>query len=96
MLSGRIASDLAIIVVVCVISIFLFPVAQGPYSAIHGPVTALQAVRAAIRVRLSIVAAAFRRAPLLTWFFMFCPGIRLAGSDFDFSVWDECLSILRC
>ena len=43
--------QLAALTTVCVIGLFLFPTSVGPYSAVHGPVTALQAMRAAIRLR---------------------------------------------
>jgi hypothetical protein len=51
----RTGSPLALVVVLCVLTVFLFPAASGPYSAIHGPVTALLAMRSAARVRLTIV-----------------------------------------
>jgi hypothetical protein len=53
--------ELAVLAMISIICIFLFPVAQGPYSAIHGPVTALQAIRSAARVKLSMIAAALSR-----------------------------------
>jgi hypothetical protein len=49
---------LAIVTMLCVVGIFLFPVAVGPYSAVHGPVTALLAVRTAMKLRLAIALAA--------------------------------------
>ncbi len=54
---GRIACALAVLAVVCVLGIFFFPVMNGPgpYSAVHGPVTALLSVRAAVRLRMIIV-----------------------------------------
>ncbi|MGA3212015.1 MAG: hypothetical protein ABSD20_11975 [Terriglobales bacterium] len=39
-------SEFAIVAMLCVAAIFLFPAMQGPYSAVHGPVTALLSVRA--------------------------------------------------
>jgi hypothetical protein len=48
---------LAVIAVVSVLAIFFFPAMQGPYPAVHGPVTALLAVRAANRLRISIMRA---------------------------------------
>ena len=58
MISGRIGSELAVVAVFCVLMIFLFPSVQGPYSMVHGPVTALLAARAAVRLRIAIVQAA--------------------------------------
>lgn len=54
MISGRIGSELAVLTVLCVLMIFFFPVMQGPYSVVHGPATALQAARAAARLRMAI------------------------------------------
>lgn len=58
--SGRIGCELAVLAVFCVLTIFLFPAMQGPYSAVNGPVTALQASRAALRLRTAIMQAASR------------------------------------
>lgn len=41
---------LVVMVLVCVSSICLVPAGQGPFSAAHGPVTALRARRAAFRL----------------------------------------------
>jgi len=60
MIADRIGYELAIVVVFCILSLFLFPSVRGSYSATHGPVTAFQAVRAAARVRLAILTAALR------------------------------------
>jgi hypothetical protein len=48
---------LAIVAVLCVLGIFFFPVMNGPgpYSVVHGPVTALLSIRAAGRLRMIIV-----------------------------------------
>ena len=40
--------------------IFFFPLMQGPYSVVHGPATALQASRAAARLRMVIVQGALK------------------------------------
>ncbi len=58
MISGHIGCELVILTVLCVLMIFFFPVMQGPYSAVHGPATALQAARAAARLRIIIVQGA--------------------------------------
>ena len=55
----HIAHELAVIAIVCVIGIFLFPATAGPYSAVHGPVTALEAMRASIRIACAMIMAAF-------------------------------------
>lgn len=50
MISRHLACELSVLAGLCVLAIFLFP-AVGPYSATHGPVTALQAARAVARLR---------------------------------------------
>lgn len=50
----------AVLAVFCVLMIFFFPAAQGPYCVVHGPVTALLSVRAAISLQLRIVRAGLR------------------------------------
>jgi hypothetical protein len=60
MIPGRIGCELALVAVLCVLTIFLFPAMQGPYSVVNGPVTALQATRAAARMRKLIVQAALK------------------------------------
>ena len=56
--SSRIRCELAVLAVLCVLMIFLFPSMQGSYSMVHGPVTALLAARAAARLRTAIVQGA--------------------------------------
>lgn len=53
---NRIETALAVIAVMCVLSIFFFPAVRGPYSVVHGPVTALLAARAAAGLRMAIAA----------------------------------------
>ena len=54
----RISRGMALIGIVSVLTVFLFPAMQGPYSAVNGPVTALQGARAATGSRMAIVRAA--------------------------------------
>ena len=62
---SRLRRELSLVVLVCTLGIFLFPGATGPYSGVHGPVTALLALRQALKAFWSIVLAALRRAPML-------------------------------
>lgn len=55
MTPGRVACGFAVLALVCVLGIFFCPVVSGPYSAVHGPVTALLSIRAAARLRMTIV-----------------------------------------
>ena len=57
MTPGRVACGMAVLAVLCVLGIFFFPVVDGPYSAVHGPVTALLSIRAAARLQMTIVRA---------------------------------------
>jgi hypothetical protein len=58
MISGRSGCELAVLAVLSVLTIFLFPGVQGPYSVMHGPATAFQAAQAAARLRTAIVQSA--------------------------------------
>lgn len=57
---GRFAAVFALVSVLCVLTVFLFPALQGPYSAVHGPVTAFQSARAAVGVRTAMVQAGLK------------------------------------
>ena len=50
MIPGRIGYELAVVAVFAVLTIFLFPAMQGPYSVVHGPASALLAARSASRL----------------------------------------------
>jgi hypothetical protein len=71
MSSGKIACTFAVMAVLSVLAIFFFPALEGPYSVVHGPVTALLSLRAATMVRNAIVRAgqsvrqSFERMPAL-------------------------------
>lgn len=54
---GRIVCALAVMAVLSVLAIFFFPSLEGPYSVVHGPVTALLSLRAATMVRNAVVLA---------------------------------------
>ena len=97
MISGRIGSELAVMAVFCVLMIFLFPAMQGPYSVVNGPVTALLAARAAVRLRIAIVQGALNSvgnclvSPLvvLSW-------MSLSPAEFQSISLPEYNTILRC
>jgi len=55
---NRLAFWLSTVSVVCVLAVFFFPSAQGPYSAVHGPVTVMHAARAAAGVRMAVARGA--------------------------------------
>ena len=87
--------EFAIIAIICVIGIFLFPAPTGSYSAVHGPVTALRAMRNAVSTRWALTKAAlsvltFTVQPLL--YFIRTP-FKSASFLNEFS---EHSCILRC
>ena len=98
MISSRIGYELAVLAVLSVLTIFLFPGVQGPYSVMHGPATAFQAARAAARVRVAIVQGAL--SSLGNWLTIIPPLVvaRLSLSDTEFQSVSlpECNTILRC
>ena len=59
---SRLRRELSVVVLLCTLSIFLFPGVTGPYSAVHGPVTALLALRQALKAFWAMACAALRRA----------------------------------
>ncbi|MFZ0808192.1 MAG: hypothetical protein WAN03_18515 [Candidatus Sulfotelmatobacter sp.] len=94
--SGRVGSELAVLALLCVISIFLFPVAQGPYTAIHGPVTALQSFRSAVRLKLALVTAGLASAGSLFAALAAFSTIRFQSAEFLSPLYLELSPILRC
>jgi hypothetical protein len=60
-ISGQLAYDIAVVAMVCVLSIFFLPLAHGPYSAVHGPVTALRSLRTKLCLQLSMCLASLLR-----------------------------------
>ncbi|MGA8869297.1 MAG: hypothetical protein WB510_20145, partial [Candidatus Sulfotelmatobacter sp.] len=60
MFPGRLGYEIAILAVICTVAIFLFPTARGPYSVVHGPVTALLGLRAKLKLWLAMDLAALR------------------------------------
>jgi hypothetical protein len=91
------AGELAVLAVLCVLTIFLSPAVQGPYSVVHGPVTALQAARAALSVQIAIVQAALSsqgnpsisRAAVFSW-------MSFPSSESESASLAERSTILRC
>jgi hypothetical protein len=96
MISGRIGDALATVALVCVLTIFLFPAMQGPYSAVHGPASALLAIRAAAKVRTAIVQAARRSLGALTSALVALCGMSVAEPDLYALTLPGRSAILRC
>ena len=97
MIARRGGCELAVLGVLGVLTIFLFPAMQGPYSAVHGPVTALQAARAAASLQAAIVQGArsclshslISPIVVLSW-------MSFAEASFQAVTLPECNAILRC
>ena len=95
MISGRNACELASLAVVCVVLIFLFPAGQGPYSVVNGPVTALQAARAAVRLLKSMAQGALSAAFKFLLTAACLLRIALPREESECGALPEC-TILRC
>ena len=64
--SRRLKPELSVMVILCTLGILLFPAPAGPYSVVHGPVTAQRALRASLAMFWSMVIAAFTRFTLFS------------------------------
>jgi hypothetical protein len=97
MILSRIGWELAVLAILCVAAIFFFPAMQGPYSAVNGPVTALQSAQAAARLRVAIIQSASNlfgnfQIPRLAW----VNSTRALRTQFQFPDYADCSAILRC
>ncbi len=95
---GRIAYVIAVIALFCVLTVFFFHGIEGPYSVVHGPVTALLSLRAAAGLRMSMMQAglnvtgiwvSFTILLVLWWAVWKCEFQSESSSD-------ACNAILRC
>ena len=97
MVSGRHGCEIAVLTVVCVLMIFFFPVTQGPYSVLHGPVTALRAARAGAYLRLAIVQAALLSlGGILISALLVLSRMSRAETEFHSDILPECSTVFRC
>jgi hypothetical protein len=53
-MSRQIVYETSFLVILCVVSLFLFPASTGPYPAVHGPATALQAAQSSNQLQAAI------------------------------------------
>lgn len=94
MIFGR---NMAVLVVVAVLVVFFFPAIEGPYPAVHGPVTALQAARAAARLRVVILRAACESVGShWVWLIVFLPWASFPRTAFLSLSSFECRPVFRC
>jgi hypothetical protein len=91
----QLSYEFALIAILCTIALFLFPAVQGPYSAVHGPVTALLSLKAKLFLCLALLLAAMH---LLVRCVAICDlAFRLRGGPFlSASLNSEHTSVLRC
>jgi hypothetical protein len=96
-MSHRIVYETSFLVVLCVLSLFLFPASAGPYPAVHGPATALQAARSCTQLQASIQAAP--RISAEKGFLQFSPALfanTAADNDLALIAWHAAARVLRC
>ena len=61
----RLGYEIAILAAVCTLAIFLFPGVSGPYPIVHGPVTALRAMRTWLTLMIGLTPKLVGLATLL-------------------------------
>lgn len=96
---GRSAYVLVVLGLLCVLSIFFFHGVTGPYSVVHGPVTALLSMRMASRVRTAIARAGLsvlRSGRLLVASATAMLWMPVPSDVAVFSLSAGCSAILRC
>jgi hypothetical protein len=94
--SPKFSYQFALLVVLCTIALLFFPVVQGPYSAVHGPATALLSLKAKTLLCLALLLAAMH---LLARYIAVChvaPGILVDGTSLPASRDFEHTAVLRC
>ena len=97
MVSGRHGCEIAVFTVICVLMIFLFPLMQGPYSVLHGPVTALRAARAGVHLRLAMIQAALSSlGGHLIAALVVLAQMSLSKAKFQSVSLPECSTVFRC
>jgi len=100
MTPGRIAGALAVLAVFYILALFFFPGMEGPYPAVHGPVTALLSLRAAARLRVFIRAgvrvARNRLGRLWVGLASLLQTADLSAVFLSNGLAAECPSVLRC
>ena len=57
-MSRQLSYEVTLIAILCTVALFFFPAVQGPYSAVHGPVTALLSLKAKLFLCLILFLAA--------------------------------------
>ena len=58
MFSRQLTSEFAVVAILCAAAVLFFPAVRGPYSAVHGPVTALRSAQTRLKMWLVMALAA--------------------------------------
>ena len=94
-MSRQIVYETSFLVILCVVSLFLFPASAGPYPAVHGPATALQAARSSNQIQAAI-AGAPKDCSDQTFSMLRAAASESARNNEPVSVRNGATSILRC
>lgn len=89
---GRRNFRTAVLTLVCVVGMFLFPAAIGSFAATHGPVTAMRASKQARQVKVAMFSSAIT-VPIATFTH---PQDALATAEAPLSSAQQVLSALLC
>jgi hypothetical protein len=97
MISGRNRCKVAVLVVLSVLTIFLFHALEGPYSAVNGPVSALQGARSAARLRVILLHDAVESVGIHPiWLLVVAAWAPLSEANLQLISSSEYRTILRC
>lgn len=95
-LSRQVSYEFALVAILCTVALFLFPAVQGPYSAVHGPVTALLSLKAKVFLCLALLLAAMHLLARCVAVRHLALRIPLDGLFFPASFDSEHAAVLRC
>jgi len=95
LIDRRLACGLCVALALAVITIFILPSTQGPYSVVRGPATVFQAARAAPCARCSGARAIVPRFRLSNFAFLVMSSITVANTESTLGA-RERDTVLRC
>jgi hypothetical protein len=95
-LSRQLSYEFAFVAILCTVALFLFPAVQGPYSAVHGPVTALVSLKAKVFLCLALLLAAMHLFARCVAVCLLAPRISLDALFLPRSFDSEHADVLRC
>jgi hypothetical protein len=92
----RIGPQLTLVAALSVVAVFFFSPSEGPYSTVHGPVTALQSSRAARKLSATFAYAARYAMPERAFAFLIDSGVTLPDTAIYSAGPAEGMWPLRC